>query len=48
VTEADHDPTQQQVMLDDFGYDFGVSRARQNSAVDYAHAQWLAVIANAL
>jgi len=35
------------VMLDNFGYDFGTGRARQNAAVDYAHAQGLAVIANA-
>lgn len=35
------------VLLDDFGYDFGTGRARQNDAVAYAHAQGLAVIANA-
>ncbi len=35
------------VLLDDFGYDFGAGRARQNAAVDYAHARGLAVIANA-
>ncbi len=35
------------VLLDDFGYDFGVSRARQNAAVDHAHTLGLAVIANA-
>jgi hypothetical protein len=35
------------VLLDDFGYDFGTGRARQNAAVQYAHAQGLAVIANA-
>lgn len=35
------------VLLDDFGYDFGTGRGRQNAAVDYAHGQSLAVIANA-
>lgn len=35
------------VLLDDFGYDFGTGRLRQNTAVDFAHAQGLAVIANA-
>lgn len=35
------------VLLDDFGYDYGTTRARQNAAVDHAHAQGLAVIANA-
>jgi hypothetical protein len=35
------------VLLDDFGYDFGTGRVRQNAAVDYAHTQGLAVIANA-
>jgi hypothetical protein len=35
------------VQFDNFGYDFGTSRARQNAAVDSAHALGLAVIANA-
>ncbi len=35
------------IMFDEFGYDFGTSRARQSEAVDYAHAQGLAVAANA-
>ncbi len=35
------------VLLDDFGYDFGTDRARQNAAVDFAHARGLSVIANA-
>ena len=34
------------IFLDDFGYDFGVTRDRQNQAVDYIHAQGLPVIAN--
>lgn len=34
------------IFFDDFGYDFGVSRARQNAAVDYAHSLNLPVIAN--
>jgi len=34
------------VLLDDFGYDFGVSRARQNDAVNYVHSRGLVVIAN--
>ncbi len=34
------------VLLDDFGYDFGVTRARQNAAVEYAHQQGMRVIAN--
>jgi hypothetical protein len=33
------------VLLDNFGYDFATDRARQNAAVDFAHAQGLAVIA---
>ena len=32
------------VLFDHFGYDFSTDRARQNAAVDYAHAQGLAVI----
>ncbi len=35
------------VLLDDFGYDFGTDRDRQNAAVDHAHTCGLAVIANA-
>ena len=35
------------VFFDDFGYDFGVDRARQSAAVDAAHAAGLAVVANA-
>lgn len=34
------------IFLDDFGYDFGTSRARQNDAVDYAHSKGLPVVAN--
>jgi hypothetical protein len=34
------------IFLDDFGYDYGVTRARQNAAVDYIHAQGLPVFAN--
>ncbi len=34
------------IFLDDYGYDFGVSRARQNDAVDYAHSLGLPVVAN--
>jgi hypothetical protein len=35
------------IFLDDFGYDFGTTRARQNAAVDYAHSKGLPVVANA-
>lgn len=35
------------VLLDDFGYDWEVSRQRQNDAVEYAHSIGLSVIANA-
>ncbi len=35
------------IFLDDFGYDFGVTRDRQNDAVDFAHALPLPVIVNA-
>lgn len=35
------------VLLDEFGYDYNVSRVRQNAAVNAAHAKKLAVIANA-
>ena len=35
------------VLLDEFGHDYGVSRARQNAAVDAVHAAGLVVIANA-
>ncbi|GAB3575323.1 hypothetical protein GCM10027578_39330 [Spirosoma luteolum] len=34
------------IFFDDFGYDHGVSRQRQNDAVAYAHAQGLPVVAN--
>ncbi len=34
------------IFLDDFGYDFGVTRERQNEAVNGAHALNLPVIAN--
>jgi len=34
------------IHLDNFGYDFGTSRDRQNAAVDIAHLLGLAVIAN--
>ncbi len=34
------------VFLDDFGYDYYVSRSRQNEAVAYAHSIGLSVIAN--
>ena len=36
------------IFLDDYGYDFGTARARQNEAVDYAHSVGMSVIANAL
>ncbi|MGE4169665.1 MAG: glycosyl hydrolase family 18 protein [Candidatus Margulisiibacteriota bacterium] len=35
------------IFLDDFGYDFGVTRQRQNEVVDYIHNQGLCVVANA-
>ncbi|MDZ4700371.1 MAG: T9SS type A sorting domain-containing protein [Rhodothermales bacterium] len=35
------------IFLDDFGYDFGVTRDRQNDAVGFAHALPLTVIVNA-
>jgi hypothetical protein len=35
------------IFLDDYGFDYGVSRSRQNAAVAYAHAQGLPVVANA-
>ena len=35
------------IFLDDFGYDFGTTRARQNAFVSYAHSQGLVVMANA-
>jgi len=35
------------VLLDAFGYDFGVTRERQNEAVGYAHSLGLSVLANA-
>lgn len=34
------------IFLDDFGYDFDVTRTRQNSAVDYIHSKALPVCAN--
>ncbi|MHC5110202.1 MAG: hypothetical protein ACYTHJ_10030 [Planctomycetota bacterium] len=34
------------IFLDDYGYDFGVTRERQNAAVVYAHFRGLPVIAN--
>ncbi|WP_020475370.1 cellulase family glycosylhydrolase [Zavarzinella formosa] len=34
------------VLLDDFGYDYLTTRARQNAAIDYAHQLGLKVIAN--
>ncbi|MEZ4701041.1 MAG: T9SS type A sorting domain-containing protein [Rhodothermales bacterium] len=35
------------IFLDDFGYDFGVTRERQNDAVDFAHALEVPVMVNA-
>ena len=35
------------IFLDDFGYDYGVSRVRQSAAVQYAHSQNIPVMANA-
>lgn len=35
------------IFLDDFGYDFGVTRDRQNTIVDYIHSQGQVVAANA-
>ncbi len=35
------------IFLDDFGYDFGVTRERQNAIVNLAHARFLPVIVNA-
>jgi hypothetical protein len=35
------------IFLDDFGYDFNTTRARQNTIVQYAHSQGLVVMANA-
>jgi hypothetical protein len=37
----------QGIFLDDYGYDFGVTRARQNTIVAYAHSDGLVVAANA-
>ena len=34
------------IFLDDYGYDFGVTRTRQNAVVDYAHGRGLPVVAN--
>ena len=36
----------QGIFFDDFGYDFNVSRTRQNTVVNYTHSQNLRVIAN--
>lgn len=35
------------IFFDEYGYDYGVSRQRQNDAVNYAHGLGLQVIANA-
>ena len=35
------------IFLDEFGYDFGVTRERQNMAVTYAHSIGLTIVANA-
>jgi len=35
------------IFLDDFGYDFNTTRARQNTVVQYAHSDGLVVVANA-
>jgi hypothetical protein len=35
------------IQLDNFGYDFGTTRVRQNAAVDFAHALGLDVLVNA-
>ena len=34
------------IFLDDFGYDYGVTRVRQNAAVSYVHSKGLPVCAN--
>jgi hypothetical protein len=34
------------IFFDDFGYDFGVTRLRQNAAVDYVHGLGLPAVAN--
>ncbi|MDB5340947.1 MAG: hypothetical protein JWN70_6566, partial [Planctomycetaceae bacterium] len=34
------------IFLDDYGYDFDVARARQNTIVDYVHSKGLPVVAN--
>lgn len=34
------------IFLDDYGYDYGVSRQRQNDVVQYIHGQGLPVVAN--
>ncbi len=34
------------IFLDDFGYDYGTTRLRQNAAVDYIHSNGLPVCAN--
>ena len=35
------------ILFDAFGYDFGVTRERQNAAVEYAHSLGMPVLANA-
>lgn len=35
------------IFFDDFGYDYSVSRSRQNEAVSYVHSKGISVIANA-
>ena len=35
------------IFFDDYGYDFGTTRGRQNDAVNYVHGQGLPVVANA-
>ena len=35
------------IFLDEAGYDFGVTRARQNTAINYAHSKGLSVFINA-
>ena len=37
----------QGIFLDDFGYDYGTTRTRQNTIVEYAHSLGLDVMANA-
>jgi hypothetical protein len=35
------------IFFDDYGYDFGTGRSRQNDAVNYAHGKSMPVVANA-